>query len=80
MEYVIACALVTAIIYVAGFLVVARRAALNELGSEYSSYSYDLGDYSGAGLWGLLLGAVWPLLAVAVVGGAGVGWLLTRFK
>lgn len=79
-EFIVTWVAVFAIIYAVGFLVVARRAALSKLGPEYSSYGYDLGEYAGAGMWGLLLGTFWPVLAAAVVFGAGVGWLLTRFK
>ena len=64
-------------IYVLGLLVLTRRVAMSELFNR-TYPPYDLGDYAGAGLWGLLIGAFWPVLAVAVFFGAAIGWAITR--
>lgn len=64
-------------VYALGVIVVARLRAREELDSM-SYPPYDMYDYAEAGLWGLAVGAIWPLLVFGGAFTAGIGWLLTR--
>ncbi len=64
-------------IYALGFVVVARLKTHDEL-NRLSYPPYSAYDYAQAGIWGLMLGVVWPVLVFGGAFAAGAGWLLTR--
>jgi hypothetical protein len=69
--------LVVVCVYVKGLLLMARRSAIHELDDGFPRRR-SMRSYAEAGIWGLCVGAVWPLLAIALGVGLACGWVLTR--
>ncbi len=70
--------LVLGAVYVLGAIAVARTKAYEEL-DRLNYPPYDVYDYAQAGFWGLIIGAIWPVLVFGGAFFAVVGWLLTRW-